>query len=195
MCDPNQPHISCHNCNKPMPIRQEERLNQRCAICRSYFCNLYLPPCQKNGPKLGVLGRRGESCKIQPVYFRNNRVEMDAFKNLLISQKTTLKDMFHDMLGLAESGRFQFMINKKISRNPPVQQKMIRLNKHSPICDNCWRELWFQMIFMFVRENSYLMPDTIKNRPVCYWGINCRTMQHNIEHAKRFSHMQFQTKF
>lgn len=99
------------------------------------------------------------------------------------------------MLGLAESGRFQFMFDKRILRNPPEEERAVRLDKRSPVCDNCWRELWFQMIFMFVKEHAYLMPDTIKNRPVCYWGINCRTMAHNLEHAKKFNHMEYQTRF
>jgi|LakMenEpi03Aug12_release.lakeMendotaPanAssembly.Ray.scaffolds.fasta_scaffold347433_3 hypothetical protein len=51
------------------------------------------------------------------------------------------------------------------------------------------------MIFMYVKENGYLMPESIKKRPPCYWGINCRTMEHNLEHAKRYNHMEFQTRF
>lgn len=51
------------------------------------------------------------------------------------------------------------------------------------------------MIFMFVKEHAYLMPDSIKKRPVCYWGINCRTMEHNLEHSKKYSHMDYQTRF
>lgn len=154
-----------------------------------------MPPCQKNGPKLTLLGKRADGCQLDPIFFRGNKVEMDAFKNLLISEKKNIKDMFKDMLSLAESGRFQFMFDKRILRNPPEQERVVRLDKRSPVCDNCWRELWFQMIFMFVKEHAYLMPDTIKNRPICYWGINCRTMGHNLEHAKKFNHMEYQTRF
>lgn len=63
---------------------------------------------------------------------------MNAFKNLLISEKKSLKDMFKDMVALAESGRFQFMFDKKILVNAPVVEKLVRLDKRSPICDNCW---------------------------------------------------------
>ena len=44
-----------------------------------------MPPCQRNGPKLTVLGKKLDFCKIEPMYFRNNRVEMEAFRNLLAS--------------------------------------------------------------------------------------------------------------
>jgi E3 ubiquitin-protein ligase CHFR len=87
------------------------------------------------------------------------------------------------------------MFDRRLLRSAPKEEKTVRLHKRSAVCDNCWRELWFQMIFMYVRENAYLMPETIKNRPPCYWGINCRTMEHNVEHAKRYNHMEFQTKF
>lgn len=97
-----------------------------------------MPPCQKNGPKLQLLGKRAESCTIEQRIFRNNTVEMNAFKNLLISEKKSLKDMFKDMVALAESGRFQFMFDKKILVNAPVVEKLVRLDKRSPICDNCW---------------------------------------------------------
>lgn len=40
-----------------------------------------------------------------------------------------------------------------------------------------------------------MMPETIRNRSLCYWGVNCKTMMHNTEHAKRYSHMDYQTKF
>lgn len=120
---------------------------------------------------------------------------MDAFKGLLVSERMSITDMFKEMLGLCESGRFQFMFDKRLLRSAPGTERAVKLSKYSPVCDNCWRELWFQMIFMFVKEHSYLMSEAIKNRPSCYWGINCRTMEHNIEHAKKFNHMDYQTRF
>jgi len=60
-----------------------------------------MPPCQKNGPKLALLGNRGPTCRIEPIFFRNNKVEMNAFTNLLMAQKKNLKQMFTEMLDLA----------------------------------------------------------------------------------------------
>ena len=73
-CGPSQVHTTCHNCNKLFPIRNEDKIFQKCAICGSFFCNLYMPPCQKNGPTLTLLGKRGSTCEIKPLYFRNNLV-------------------------------------------------------------------------------------------------------------------------
>jgi hypothetical protein len=55
---------------------------------------------------LALLGNRAPSCTIDPVFFRSNKVEMDAFRNLLVSEKKKVGDMFHEMLKLAEAGRF-----------------------------------------------------------------------------------------
>jgi hypothetical protein len=48
---------------------------------------------------------------------------------------------------------------------------------------------------MFVKENAYLMPESIKGRVSCHYGVNCRTMGHNIDHAKKYNHMDYQTRF
>jgi hypothetical protein len=41
-----------------------------------------------------LLGNRAPTCVIEPVFFRNNKVEMDAFRNLLASEKKKVTDMF-----------------------------------------------------------------------------------------------------
>lgn len=139
-CVSGQAHVNCHNCSKPFARREgEERLYQSCDLCHSFFCNLYLPPCQKNGPKLVLLGNRGPSCLVEPLYFRNNKVEMDAFRNLLVSEKKKVIDMFQEMLKLAECGRFEFMFDRRLLRAQPAVERTVRLHKRSAVCDNCWR--------------------------------------------------------
>ena len=96
---------------------------------------------------------------------------------------------------LCSAGRFTYAFDRRVMRAPPIVERTVHLNKHSAVCDNCWRELWFQMLFTYMRENAYLLPDSLKKRPVCYWGVNCRTMEHNLEHAKRYNHMEYQTRF
>ena len=97
-CQKNQIHVNCHNCTKPFARRDEEKLYQKCVLCGAFYCNLYFPPCQKNGAKLILLGKRGPTCVVDLIYFRNNRVEMDSFKNMLIAMKKSLADMFKEML-------------------------------------------------------------------------------------------------
>jgi hypothetical protein len=48
-----------------------------------------------------LLGNRAPTCTIEPLFFRNNRVEMDAFRNLLVSEKKNVAEMFQEMLKMA----------------------------------------------------------------------------------------------
>ena len=50
-CSATQVHVGCHTCGKLIPQRDDPSLNQCCAICTTYYCNLYYPPC-KVGIKL-----------------------------------------------------------------------------------------------------------------------------------------------
>ena len=103
--------------------------------------------------------------------------------------------MFKEMLDLAEGDRFRYRIDRDILPNTPKVSREVSVHKKSPICDNCWRDLWFQMIFLYIKDNHTELPEPIRNRPLCYWGVNCHTMSHNVEHAKKYNHMNEQTKF
>ena len=103
--------------------------------------------------------------------------------------------MFKEMIELADTGRFIYMMDKRLTINPPKEEKTIRINKKSPICDNCWNDVWFQMIFSYMREYCYVLPESLRGRAECYWGVNCNTMRHNLDHAKKYNHMNYQTKF
>ena len=35
----------------------------------------------------------------------------------------------------------------------------------------------------------------MRDRPICYWGINCNTMDHKKDHAKKYNHCIYQTRF
>ena len=69
------------------------------------------------------------------------------------------------------------------------------LDEDSAVCDSCFKDLWFQMVFAYRLSISADLPTTVRDRPVCYWGINCRTMDHNQDHAKKYNHLIYQTRF
>jgi hypothetical protein len=103
--------------------------------------------------------------------------------------------MFKEMVGLADAGKFEFVLDRRLQPTGPKEERKVLLHRKSPVCDNCWRELWFQMIFTYFKDNFFMLPESLKNRPFCYWGVNCHTMMHNVEHAKKYNHMEFQSKF
>lgn len=51
------------------------------------------------------------------------------------------------------------------------------------------------MVFYYRNEINAEIASNIRDRPTCYWGINCKSMDHNHEHAKRYNHMVYQTRF
>jgi hypothetical protein len=100
------------------------------------------------------------------------------------------------MLKKIKSHNFTYHHDKKILKSPPnTEPRQIPLNKHSVVCTKCVKDLWFQMVFQYRLEINSELPYYVKDRHVCYWGINCRTMDHNQDHAKRYNHMVYQTKF
>lgn len=99
------------------------------------------------------------------------------------------------MLERVNKGKFSYMIDKKIMKVAPLAAKDIKLDNHAVVCDLCWSDLWFQMVLAFRIEISSELPANVRDRPICYWGINCRTMDHNADHAKKYNHCTYQTRF
>ena len=80
-------------------------------------------------------------------------------------------------------------------KSPPVASREIKMEKDDAVCDLCFKDLWFQMVFFYYMKIRADLPSSVRDRPVCYWGINCRTMDHNQDHAKRYNHIVYQTRF
>lgn len=193
-CSATQVHVGCHTCGKLIAQRDDPDLNQCCAICTTYYCNLYYPPC-KVGTKLVRLEDRREGCKIDAELLRGNKFEFEIIRNHLLEKKLNSKNLFDHMLEVVAKGKFAYLMDRKIMKVPPLVPKEVKLQKGSAICDLCWHDLWFQMVFQYRLEIAGQLPSAVRDRPVCYWGINCRTMDHNVDHAKRYSHCIYQTRF
>ena len=59
------------------------------------------------------------------------------------------------------------------------------LTGNTPVCAGCWKEVWFQYVFVFRNDVKMELPEAVRGRGDCWYGINCRTMLHRLEHAKR----------
>ena len=94
-----------------------------------------------------------------------------------------------------EKSEFSYIVDRKIMKIPPIGSREVKINADDAVCDLCWKELWFQMVFFYRNQIAAYMPPAVRDRPTCYWGVNCRTMDHNDDHAKKYSHMIFQTRF
>jgi hypothetical protein len=39
------------------------------------------------------------------------------------------------------------------------------------------------------------LPPAVQSRADCYYGVNCGTMTHKLDHAKKLNHCCYQTRF
>jgi E3 ubiquitin-protein ligase CHFR len=177
-----------------MAQRDDPALFQCCTLCTTYYCNIYYPPC-KAGAKLTKLVDCKEKCKIDAVLLRGNTFEFEALRNYLLLKKMNSRDIFDHMMELVHKGKFSYSMDRKVMKVPPLASRDIKLDDNTAVCDLCWNDLWFQMVLAFRIEVAGQMPPNVRDRPVCYWGINCRTMEHNLDHAKKYSHCIYQSRF
>ena len=45
------------------------------------------------------------------------------------------------------------------------------------------------MVFTYAKEKRADMPKEVTSRKDCWYGINCNTMRHNEDHAKKLNHI------
>ena len=91
-------------------------LKQKCSICETFICNLYLPPCTSNNNqnKLNVLKNMKVPNSINNYIFRGNKYEVEILNEFLKERKLTTQQVFNEML---TRGIFTYVINKHIMQN------------------------------------------------------------------------------
>ena len=85
----------------------------------------------------------------------------------------------------------------------------ISIHEDTAICTACFFLVWFQMVYLYRKDHHKEMPDEVKKRGSCWfffgllkfgliffrYGINCSTMKHNADHAKKLNHICDQVLF
>lgn len=92
-------------------------------------------------------------------------------------------------------GKFSYLMDRKVMKVVPSVAKEVKLDGDTAVCDLCWNDLWFQMVLAYRIDVVGELPTLVRDRPVCYWGINCRTMDHNTDHARKYNHCLYQSRF
>ena len=142
-----------------------------------------------------LLKDQRNNCKLDTEVMRGNRTEFEILRNYLVSKKMTSKEMFDEVMKQVDKKEFSYIIDRKIMKAPPTVSREVKMEGDDAVCDLCWKDLWFQMVFSYRTKIQPDLPPSVRDRPVCYWGINCRSADHNVDHAKRFNHVVFQTRF
>ena len=105
------------------------------------------------------------------------------------------RDLFDHVMDRAKKNNFSYLMDRKVMKVAPLVAREIKLDDNTVVCDLCWNDLWFQMVLAYRIEVAPIMPSNVRDRPICYWGINCRTMDHNADHAKKYNHCVYQSRF
>lgn len=195
-CAPGQVHGGCVTCGKRMALRGDPTLGQSCVLCEQHFCNLYNPPCMAFGVKLSRVSTREPELRLDENTLRSNAYEFNILKDYMKSKKITSKDIFQTILrDHMDKNTFRYIVDRKIMKIPPLMSREIPVTRTSPVCDICWVSLWFQMVMLYRGTITPDLPSSVTSRPDCYYGINCGTMTHKPDHARKLNHCCFQTRF
>lgn len=179
-----------------MAQRTDPALGQSCLLCDQRFCNIYKPPCSTFGVKLAHVVDRETEVRVDDNTFRGNSYEFNILKNYMQEKKINSRNIFQTMLrDHLDKGTFRFIVDRKIMKIPPLMSREIPITRESAVCDICWVSLWFQMILTYRGTISPELPTSVQSRSDCYYGVNCGTMLHKPDHARKLNHCCFQTRF
>jgi hypothetical protein len=52
-------------------------------------------------------------------------------------------------LAKIEKDEFSYIIDRKIMKIAPIASREIKMQSNDAVCDLCWKDLWFQMVFFY----------------------------------------------
>ncbi|KAJ3279593.1 hypothetical protein HK104_001312 [Borealophlyctis nickersoniae] len=136
--------------------------------------------------------------KMPASVLQGNTFEQSVAKGVLFASGRTVRDVWKQGIdGVLESKRKQGIDGVLESKSYVKHwQPVTSLTIDSPICGECADTILGDMLYGVVKQSKQegLLPDTLAQRPDCWWGSNCRTQKTNPGHAKRFNHVCEQTK-
>jgi len=178
-CTPVQVHVSCTACRRIMPCRTNlpEDRTQQCSLCLNYFCLLYYGSCDQ--PSLGMLKRFDEFEDITTIplgCLNNNPFERQILVNYMTGKQWTPQDIFDQCCEKLRTGEISFTSPNKTAS--------------TMCCRNCAQIMFSELLYAYrasIPNNE--LPGSVTSRSNCWYGKECRTQQHNPDHARRLNHI------
>lgn len=171
-------HTSCSVCMRTMPRRE----GTACESCALNWCgSLFI--CARPH----VL-KKFEDMRHFPIFggwaahfnlFGNNTVERGIYNRWVQDsqlQDSDIVDRFKEWF-LEEAAKVDFVPGIPIMR--PTSQTIL--------CETCFLH-WMRVCFPDWWINEKEKSGVVDNRPKCWYGKNCRTQGHNLDHATRLNH-------
>lgn len=186
-CPPGQHHIGCFLCKTAYPDRPNCGIPQRCDLCNTPFCDLYLGGC-KNPAGNGYLQPIGDhALDILPtgVLFGGNMVEQGILQRYLEKEGIAISTVW---MHCAEKFKAKDWI-------PDITSVKGPLSLDSTLCRPCCQRIFSALLYHFRRSIPRdKLPPEVGARPDCWYGRECRTQHKNPSHAQNFNHICPQMK-
>ncbi|EAN80169.1 FHA domain containing protein, putative [Trypanosoma equiperdum] len=188
-CPARGMHQSCARCRRLFPMRPLCTRPQRCHLCSTPYCNLYYKdeggcPVGADGG-LTIVSQYRAPQALPPNLFGGNKVEQNIVSSYLMVKHVVVEDVWGECLQKL-SGRE--WVPDITCVNGPV-------TADSALCEGCMDILFAALLFHYRRCIPRAeLPYSVTDRPNCWYGLNCRTQFHNMQHANKYNHACYQEK-
>ena len=145
-----------------------------CALCKIRVCN----SCKSTKDIKAIQDHNGEA--IPEIALGKNDQEKKILQDYLEESKTTLKNVFRQMLQEMETKKWTY----KDGANADVA-----LTKSDEICLECFATVWSDLLYKYRTSIQSSLPESIKKRPNCWYGDECKTQIHNAQHSEKYNHI------
>ncbi|ORC86039.1 zinc finger family protein [Trypanosoma theileri] len=182
-------HHSCVNCQRLFPQRPLCSRPQCCQLCNIPHCNLYYEeeggcPCGSSGG----LTRLRQYCPpstLPQKTFGGNMIEQSILSRYLSSKNISIEAVWKECMSKMQSNDWI----------PDITCVNDQLTADSALCEGCMETVFASLLFHYRRAiPSSDLPESVTQRPNCWYGVNCRTQFHNTKHANSYNHVCYQEK-
>lgn len=186
-CVPGGLHLICGGCRRLFPERPQCSRPQRCHLCSTPYCSLYLASeggCQGSSSNFKPLQEHTFSA-VPPMTFAGNTTEQSILTTYLANRQLLMDDVWRVCLGKLREGLWQ----------PDLSCVNGAVTPTSAVCERCAAAIFGALLFHFRRAIPRDdLPESVTNRSNCWYGVNCRTQFHRPQHAQTYNHVCYQEK-
>lgn len=117
--------------------------------------------------------------------FAGNSVEQTILKEYLAAHNITVDEMMQDCLSRFKDGTWK----------PDLNSVSGEITPKVAVCKGCAADIYASLIFHYRRAiPDDELPETVTKRQHCWYGIQCRTQHHKVQHAQNYNHVCYQEK-
>ncbi|KAG5485451.1 hypothetical protein LSCM1_07535 [Leishmania martiniquensis] len=186
-CPVRGPHLRCSACSSCFPERPLCGRPQRCHVCSLAFCDLYKDGgcARSHVTSFKPFKEHQPPSELPPQTFNGNTIEQDILCSYLASHRILLQDVWSAALAKLESGEWA----------PDMVLINGALRADSPVCQRCVAVVLAGLLFHYRRQIApEELPESVTQRPKCFYGKECRTQFRQQQHAHQFNHICYEEK-